>query len=329
MEDRRLSLERSFLVVCPVRRGSSCGLFDHAAVLVAALDPSQGLSEVVTLPAALMNHGIEPVLLQFTPLAYNPYGLPFPLLVAVLRWRFQGRRVVTYFHELPFGGHECLKRWIAVVLQRGICLLLLGSSNAAIVNQRSGLHWLRLPVLRRRPVFLPSFSNVGEAAQVLEPHQRPNQVVIFGSAGKRRHAHCLVRRLGGFYRLFGPDVKVIDVGEPLPDDAPPLPEVVSLGVLPASEIHSLLLQSRYGFFYSEPEQFSKSGVFAAYCANGVIPVIAYDGSGPESYFLLPSELDPTLLPQGRSLEVWQACRQWFRHFSVDECAHVIQRLLTA
>ena len=317
------------LIICPNHTRSTCGLLDHANAIAATLDPDRCLVRISMLHEALSDGGRCPVLLQYTPLAYSRIGLPIELLLAVMRWRLQRRQVLIFFHELPFGSSRSLKHGLAILLQRGICLLLFAFSNAAIVNQRSGLHWMRLPGLRRRPVFLPSFSNVGEAAQVLEPHQRPNQVVIFGSAGKRRHAHCLVRRLGGFYRLFGPDVKVIDVGEPLPLDVAPLPEVVSLGMLPASEIQSVLLQSRFGFFYSEPEQFSKSGVFAAYCANGVIPVIAYEGSGLESHFLLPSELDPTLLPQGRSLEVWQACRQWFRHFSVDECAHVIQRLLTA
>ena len=66
---------------------------------------------------------------------------------------------------------------------------------------------------RCRLFFMPTFSNIGECESVDSPGIRPLQVVVFGSPGKRRHAHTLVASLGGYRRMFGPQVRVVDIGE--------------------------------------------------------------------------------------------------------------------
>jgi hypothetical protein len=52
-----------------------------------------------------------------------------------------------------------------------------------------------------------------------------------------------------------------------------------MGVLTAQEIDRQFSRSTFGFLSYPPTRLAKSGVFAGYCAHGVIPVIAQHFSG--------------------------------------------------
>ena len=52
-----------------------------------------------------------------------------------------------------------------------------------------------------------------------------------------------------------------------------------MGVLAAPDLAGILSQSMFGFVQHEPFSLAKSGVFAALCALGVVPVIAEPFSG--------------------------------------------------
>lgn len=323
------------LIVVPRILGRSCGLNDHAQVIAAALPDGVQQAQILTLQQAGSIRSDQPVLLEFTPLAYSPIGLPIRLLLQVLRWRQQGRAVVVYFHELPFAGNSGLKALLAVRLQRLYCQLLAMSSTRIIVNQTSGETLFRRVPAERSPVFLPSCSNIGEAQAPPSYRQRPLRVAIFGSAGKRRHAHAVVASLGGYRALFGEAVEVIDIGDDL--HLPPIvrPEVRCLGPLSAAAVLEQLLRCRFGFFYSEPEQFSKSGVFAAYCASGVVPVIAQAGkpASPHSapavstLFLTPEDVLAGISLDATAETVWRHSRQWHERYSVEVAARTIHSLL--
>ena len=120
----------------------------------------------------------------------------------------------------------------------------------------------------------------------------------------------------GVQQLFGPKVQVIDIGEPLLLPSELVPEVTNLGTLSSAEIQEHLLASRFGFFYAEPNQFSKSGVFAAYSAHGVVPILSYKDADPHPFFLSPGEI---VAKSSRFTDlqiVWQSCRDWYRQYSV-------------
>lgn len=315
------------LIVIPERTTGFCGLADHAEVISVALEPHGIRARIIKLSQAHHDRSREPVLIQFTPLAYSAVGLPLGLLLQLVVWRLQGRRVLLFFHELPFSQRPSLKQSLAVISQWWMCGLLSLSSSATVVNQRSrGWGW-RLISLLRQPLFLPSFSNIGEAKDAPLPEQRSLQVVIFGSPGKRRHAHRTVEQLGGYQRVFGMGVKVLDIGEPLSEAERPPGEVNCLGPLSRTEVLALLLQSRFGLFYAEPQQFSKSGVFAAYCATGVLPVIAVADAEPGELFLAPREMVAGGPEPGRSKQLWNRCRYWARTFSAASSASALFRRL--
>lgn len=314
------------IIIIPEPQTAFCGLQDHANVIKAELE-CIGLD--VEISFWEFHSSIQrntSILLEFTPLAYSHFGLSWPLLLKVLQWKLNGCRVITYFHELPFTNGRGFKRKLAVYLQQAYCSLLAAASSHSLVNQQQGRRWLQLLCGRHRLSFLPTCSNVGECDLVATPANRPLQVVVFGSPGKRRHAHALVASLGGYRRLFGPHVQVIDVGEPFDLPWELISEVTILGPLTSLEIHGHLLASRFGFFYAEPNQFSKSGVYAAYCAHGVVPIIAHDTTGEPRCFLTPEEI---LTSSQRFLNpavLWTSCRQWHQQFSVGASAKRIYQL---
>lgn len=313
------------LILTPATQACSCGLADHARVIGNSISRRGSSVEIANWPSCRQLAGA--ILLEFTPLAYSRVGLSWPLLIQVAGWRLKARRLVTYFHELPFANGPGGKRWLAVQLQRVYCMLLAGLSSHAVVNQPSGLKWLQVLCGARRLSFLPVCSNVGESEHAPAPTERPLQVVVFGSPGKRRHAHDLVAARGGYHRLFGPSVRVVDIGEPLPLPHPLASEVEALGHLPAAVIAAHLLNSRFGFFYAEPDQFSKSGVFAAYCAHGVVPILAHEVTAEPDYYLTPQELNTQSPRVINPLPVWQNCRRWYTRSSASAAADHLYRLL--
>ncbi|WP_231597178.1 hypothetical protein [Synechococcus sp. CBW1004] len=308
------------MIVIPRPDGASCGLADHARVIAAEASRRGIPAHVCPWPQPWLPSPNTPVLLEFTPLAYSRVALPWRLLLRVLLRRLRGGRVVTYFHELPFTNGNTWKRQVAVLLQQFFCILFAGLSHQAVVNQQDGVRWLSWLRPQSPPLFLPSFSNVGESDHVSEPSDRPLQVVIFGSAGKRRHAHQLVAELGGYRQLFGPTVTVLDIGEPLALPSSLHEEVDILGLLPAEQVFAHLVQSRYGLFYSEPYQFSKSGVFAAYCASGVVPIISLRTHQHCDHFLSLSQITDSPDFLLRSDAVWVNCRSWYCQYSTKSCA---------
>ena len=314
------------LIIVPGSQTVFCGLQDHANVIKVEL-------ERIGLNVEICIWGFQPsiqpktsILLEFTPLAYSRFGVSWPLLLQVLRWRLNGCRVITYFHELPFPNGRGLKKRLAVFVQQAYCSFLAAASAHSLVNQQQGRRCLQLLCGTRRVSFLPTCSNVGESDLVATPANRSLQVVIFGSPGKRRHAHSLVASLGGYRQLFGPKVHVIDIGEPLLLPSELVPEVKNLGTLSSAEIQEHLLASRFGFFYAEPNQFSKSGVFAAYSAHGVVPILSYKDADPQPFFLSPGEI---VAKSSRFTDlkfVWHSCRDWYRQYSVRKCASCIYHL---
>ncbi len=71
--------------------------------------------------------------------------------------------------------------------------------------------------------------------------------------------------------------EILDVGPEisLPATAGGLP-IRPQGALPKSEVSELLLDSAAGFVSYAPRFLPKSGVFAAYCAHGVLPICAWE-----------------------------------------------------
>src|SRR5205814_809339 len=67
--------------------------------------------------------------------------------------------------------------------------------------------------------------------------------------------------------------------------------IISKGVLPRNAVSELLQRARFGFVAYPLDFIGKSGVFAAYAAHGVVPIVlsekqgTFDGLQPARHFL--------------------------------------------
>jgi hypothetical protein len=125
---------------------------------------------------------------------------------------------------------------------------------------------------------MPVFSNVGEPGCGSAPCERAAAAVVFGLAG-------VEDRIFGTYRFEIERIisalgieKILDVGprfSSMPRTFAGAP-VISKGVLPQGAVSELLQRARFGFVAYPLDFIGKSGIFAAYAAHGVIPIVLSD-----------------------------------------------------
>ena len=222
------------------------------------------------------------VLLHYVSYGYAPRGCPFWLVDALERWRRAGpgRRLVVIFHEVYASGPPWGSAFWTSPFQRRLAARLARLADARRITTTISLHELRGTLRRAEKSRLPTavapvFSNLGEPAHLSPPAARERQVVVFGSPLWREAAYTGggAAALGAFCARHGIG-RVVDVGTPLAGGAPRLAgvEVEAAGVLPAPAAGALFARSLAGYFHYPAPHLGKSGIFAAYCAHGLVPV---------------------------------------------------------
>lgn len=126
---------------------------------------------------------------------------------------------------------------------------------------------------------VPTFSSVGEPKKILSYTKRIPQMIVFGGPGTRERlynnsAKALVKSC----RKLGIE-EVVDIGPPLGKNMDIFPEgihVTAIGPQSSQKISEKLSESMAGFIdYSHnPIAISKSSVFAAYSAHGLVTVLS-------------------------------------------------------
>jgi hypothetical protein len=275
------------------------------------------------------------VLLQYVNYSYQRRGCPAWLIAGVARWRggSRSRRLVTIFHEVSASGPPWRSSFWTSPIQRGLAARLLRTSDAAITS--TGLYGRLLARWgpRRQVIVAPVFSNIGEPALVPAPADRqPRIMVVFGGPGNRQRAYSeLPAVLAASCRALQV-VEIIDVGPPLhaPVERIESVPVRTLGVLSAEEASSVLLRSYAGFLAYPSPFLAKSGVYAAYCAHGLVPVCAWPGRTRLTGDEPPPCWDPT--STSAPLDVaWLAktAREWYLAHSLARQASSLANLLAA
>ena len=243
---------------------------------------AQDLGEALCA-AAENSAGDSDVLLQLSPYGYSKRGCPFWLLEGLRRWRRKrpGARLITVFHELYVEAAPWRSIFWISLAQRAVVARIARESDIALTN--IGRHCRDLerldPSKRNKIEVLAVPSNVGEPSQPCELSARTKSMVVFGLAASRQRAYT--QRIGELRtaceRLGITEVH--DVGGPteaVPErigDAP----VTKHGRMEPCELSALLSQSMAGFVNYGPGCMAKSGVFAAYCAHRMLPVMPADG----------------------------------------------------
>lgn len=264
------------LIILPSYGPGSCGVSDHTDILAAAI---KGIGENVRIcvgfDAAMsgMNDSSpgETVFLPVVLFGYHRYGIITQLFRFAKQARKRGLRVVTYFHELPASFLPLRRVSVLIPAQAILCWSLAAHSDVVFVNQARGLSWLR-DAADRVPFYVPTWSGVGEAEEVLDVQLRPNRIAVFGLPGKQERIYSRLQEAGGPKALFGIDSEIVNIGAPCATQFPESWGVQVLGLVDSAAVGHALAEVKYGLFTAPSGEVSKSSVFAAYCAYGAIPV---------------------------------------------------------
>jgi len=231
------------------------------------------------LAKMLNDHSI--VLIHYSGYGYSKKGIPYWLFKGLNYWKYNNssHKLVTSFHEV-YATSSPLKSafWLSYI-QKYIASKIAQISDFCYLSLGSHIKWLMkyssCPILT-----LPVFSNVGELKENKLFSERKKQLVVFGTYGRRlpvyqksKHLVDKVAKELGIY-------EIIDIGKILPAEvtnAIKLPVNV-MGEKSYTEIHTILSNSIAGVIDYPSSILAKSGIFAAYCAHSMLPIVV--GSKP-------------------------------------------------
>ncbi|MBD2437146.1 glycosyltransferase [Nostoc sp. FACHB-110] len=231
------------------------------------------------LVSVLEKVNVTNILLHYVGYGYALRGCPFWLIDGLHQWQSRKHKgiLVTMFHELYAVGYPIWSSafWTEPV-QKYLVARLVNMSDHAVTNKREYAKILqKLGSNRKQQIpILPVFSNVGEPETIEPLNKRKPQVVVFGGAGNRSNVY--EKSLSALKRvcLELNIQEIIDIGPPI---TLPIAEInnipiVSLGQQSMEKVSSILQESWVGFFHYPLDFLTRSTIYAAYCAHGVIPV---------------------------------------------------------
>lgn len=306
---------------------------------------AQAVSDRATQPLLdLLNPSVSPttqpvVLLHYVPHGYARKACPFWLVEALKQWRQQSNgRLLTFFHELyALDWHRPWSSdfWLSPVQQHLAACLSQLSDRCLTSTERYIGQIQQLSRGKQTDVpLLPIFSNVGEPAAVMPLAKRQRTLIIFGqphSKGGIYNHETLLQTIG---HALGIE-QILDIGPqtglaPSAIDKIPVQE---LGELPASDISQLLSQSLAGFLAYDPRRLSKSGIFAAYCAHGLLPInhqslpIAVDGLEAGIHYWAGDRASTLNLEIGQTIA--DQAHTWYQQHSIQKHAQTLYRCLSS
>lgn len=296
--------DRSPLLIQVVPRltPGRCGVSDHAMVLVEGLKKHCGIDSALVVlnsiapgewpfpvvccePSKLLGSclqltGGQPgaILVHLSGYGYSADGAPTLLAEALEAVKASGRfRIAVYVHETFASGPPWKSAfWHSRRQQRAIRKVIAQAGLVATSIQYFA-EWLE-PEVRKQgsaPVHLmPVISTAGEAADPIPFVQRNPSLVVFGLAGTRQAAYKQMAAAGNLLATLGIQ-EILDIG---PECGHPAEvngiRVKPMGLMSAEELPAVFAQAQFGFVTHVWFCLGKSSVFAAYCAQGTIPVMA-------------------------------------------------------
>jgi hypothetical protein len=257
-----------------------------------------------SLATILERSGCSTAVLHYVGYGFQPKGIPTWMPGAIAHWKKADptRRLVTMFHEMY--AHSSPLRspfWVAPIARR-IIRELVKLSDSWITSCERYFKQLTIEFSARADLghVLPIGSNIPVAE---DPLQRDGataghgfRVVVFGLPRTRLWAlerHCsLLRTLtdaGALdsITLLGKPNATLDEGawQKLKSHIGPIPRWHLRFDLSTGQISRELIRHDLGLLPNEIDTLTKSGVFAAFAAHGVLPVLS-----PSNGTVIPSEL---------------------------------------
>lgn len=257
--------------------------------------------------------------LHFSGYGFQKRGVPTWLVKTIKELRPRFHKVGIVFHELyaPYGRPWNSAFWLAG-LQKRIARELLGLADFWVTSREESARWLCQYSDAAPHKVLPVFSNVGELDSVGDA-PRKKRLVVFGSTGVRANVYQWAN--GEVFRSAREaGLEIHDIGPRMQDPAMQSmlaeAEVVVHGKLPAEQVSAALAEASHGALAYPIDYVAKSGVFAAYCAHGMCPVLlsreygSYDGLIANRHYVPGFDMltDKTVRPAqiGREAHAWYA-----------------------
>ncbi len=272
------------------------------------------------------------VYLQYSGYGYAKRGAPLWLLKQLQIHRPQIKTLGVFFHELyAFRAPWRSAFWLSP-FQRYIVRRLAERCDFWITSSESNAQWLRRFAGNKPHAVLPVFSNVGEIT--VYSAVRSLKVVVFGGAALRLKTY---QAAGD--NLFAwakrQNLSIHDIGSTISDQlmSKRLADegVIVHGRLPEMEISNLLADAMFGVVVYQMESVAKSGVFAAYCAHGICPVLISDqyqasnGLIQNKHYLagMPETDCTRPIAEDIGLKAWN----WYQPHQLSRHAEVLNHLL--
>ncbi len=301
------AINRLLIQVVPRLTPQRCGVTDHAVLLAhelkSAFDietsfvvlnsdekcslpfpvihsaPAQLLESCIAhsgnLPAALLIH--------VSGYGYSADGAPARLAEALAEVKASGKfQVAAYFHELTASGMPWQSAFWYSGRQRKAIRAIADLSDLRVTNTGCYANWLERETTRpsSAPIrLMPVFSTAGEAQSPAPVAGREPSVVVFGLPASRQRAYNQLASQADILNELGVKT-IVDIGaeSTVPAELNGLP-VRSTGRLAIPELADELSRAMFGFLPLAAAYLAKSSIFAAYCAQGTIPVTTspFDG----------------------------------------------------
>jgi len=298
---------RLLIQVVPRLTPGRCGVSDQAVLLAKGIkdefgiesafvvlnsDARSGLPNPVVYcrPSELLENGLKltkgqpgSMLVHVSGYGYSPDGAPALLAEALAGIRRSGRfRVAAYFHELFATGMPWKKAFWFSGRQRKAVQRIAEDAELLVTSTRHHASWLETEPVRRCNIpvrLLPVISAAGEAQEPVSQVNRERAMAVFGLPASRRRAYRELSALGTMLHTLGIR-EIFDIGPEF--DTPPLLGDIPItrkGVQPAGDLVEVFSHLTFGFVPHPPHCLAKSSIFASFCAQGTIPILAAAFSG--------------------------------------------------
>lgn len=284
------------------------------------------------------NHSI---ILHYVGYGYAKRGSPVWLCIALANWtRFsKKRKLITMFHEIYAFGPIWTSQFWTSPLQRFVARRLGQLTSFAVTSKRSYATKLSNLIDGKHATMpvLPVFSNVGEPRDTKPLIDRARSLVIFGGAGARKRVYLESKNeLLAICDQYKIEV-VYDIGPRLDFNIDKILniEIKIMGTLESDEVSKILDNSLVGFMNYPSAFLCKSGIFAAYCSHGILPIVCgrqdveidttIEGFHYLKAFLVKTNSDN--LSEAQS--VAKNAYSWYQGHRVSEHAKVFNEFLKA
>jgi hypothetical protein len=229
----------------------------------------------------LQKNNAKIVILHFSGYGYSKKGCP--LWIANFLKLKEDIIVITMFHELYAVSKNPLKTsfWLSYI-QKRIVKNIANYSDFCVTNTTEYAKKIK-QISGKNSKSLPVFSNVGEPDTFIPWNKRKRNLLLFGSLRPLIYTKYL-KHLYSLCRVLNIE-SIIDVGKIVKPKIASLKgiPIVKKGILPRKEIMQIMANCIVG--YSSPHSNnlkSKSGTIAAFCANGLVPLIPNTTTSPSS-----------------------------------------------